>query len=78
MSVESQKNLGNVDKRMTQLNAMAMELVNSLATRKLDGNPVNVVDLYFILSRALQQISFVNLVEIDNFRKKNQMEKMLI
>jgi len=78
MDVKVQKNLSDVDKRMTLLNEIALEIVNSLATRKVEGHIINVADIYFILSRALQQISFMNLLEIDEYRRKNQAEKMLI
>lgn len=72
MNVKVQKNLGDVDKRMTLLNEIAMELVNSLAARKVEGKAINVADLYFILSRALQQVSFVNLLEIDEYKRNRQ------
>jgi hypothetical protein len=81
MDVRVQKNLNEVDKRMTVLNEMAVEIVNSLATRRIEGNTINVADVYFVLSRALQQVSFLNLLEIDSYkqnRQKNQSEKMLV
>lgn len=80
MDTKVQKNLGDVDRRMTLLNEIAMEVVNSLATRKVEGKTINVADVYFILSRALQQVSFVNLLEINEYRRRqgNQTEKMLI
>lgn len=77
MDIKVQRKLSNVDKRMTLLNEIAIEIVNSLATRKVGGNSINVADIYFILSRALQQISFINLLEINEYKWKNQTENML-
>jgi len=78
MDIKVQKSLNDADRRMTLLNEIAMEIVNSLATRKVDGNTINIADIYFILSRALEHISFINLLEIDEYKRKTRAEKMLI
>jgi hypothetical protein len=78
MDIKVQKNGNDIDERMTLLNEIAIEIVNSLAIRKVNGNSLNVADIYFILSRTLQHVSFLNLLEIDEYKRKNQTEKMLI
>ncbi len=49
---------------------MAGEVIDSLATQKVDGKKINVADIYFILSQALQQVSFMNIIEIEDFKQK--------
>jgi hypothetical protein len=69
----------NAEKRVTRLGRIASEVINSLATREIDGKTVNVADIYFILSQALQQVSFMNLIEIEDFKQKRpKQQKMVI
>ena len=69
----------NAEKRLTKLGKIASEVINSLATREIDGKTINVADIYFILSQALQQVSFMNIIEIEDFRqKKPKQQKMVI
>lgn len=69
----------NAEKRLTKLGKIASELINSLATQKIDGKMINVADIYFVLSQALQQVSFMNLIEIEDFKQKRpNQQKMVI
>jgi len=69
----------NVEKRLTKLEKIAIEVINSLATRQVDGKTINVADIYFVLSQALQQVSFMNIIEIEDFKQKRpNKQKMVI
>jgi hypothetical protein len=79
VDIEAAQHKSNAEKRVTKLGKIASELLNTLATRKIDGKTINVADIYFILSQALQQVSFMNLIEIEDFnRKRPNQQKMVI
>lgn len=79
MDTDASQCKSNAEKRVTQLGKIASEVINSLATREIDGRTVNVADIYFILSQALQQVSFMNLIEIEDFKQKRpKQQKMVI
>ena len=79
MDIEATQHKSNAEKRLTKLGKIASELINSLAVRKIDDKTINVADVYFILSQALQQVSFMNLIEIEDFKqKKPKQQKMVI
>ena len=79
MDADASQCKSNAEKRVTQLGRIASEVINSLATREIDGKIVNVADIYFILSQALQQVSFMNLIEIEDFKQKRpKQQKMVI
>jgi len=67
-----------LDKRLQNLADVAVEIVNMLAERKIDGAPINVADIYFVLSKALQQVSLLNLAEIEDYKKRNQTSKLTV
>ena len=66
------------DKRVKNLDDIAVEIVNMLAERKIDGVSINVADIYFVLSKALQHVSVLNLSEIEDFKKRNHTNKLAI
>jgi hypothetical protein len=69
----------NVEERLIKLGNMSREIIDSLAKRKVDGKPVNVADIYFVLSGALQQVSFMNVVEIEEYKqKRSHQQKMVV
>jgi hypothetical protein len=69
----------NVEKRLVKLGKISREIVDSLAKQQVDGKLVNVADIYFILSGALQQVSFMNVVEIEEYKqKKSHQQKMVV
>jgi len=69
----------SAETRLAKLGKIASELINSLATREVDGKIINVADIYFILSQALQQVSFMNIIEIEDFKQKRpNQQKMVI
>jgi hypothetical protein len=69
----------NVEERLIKLGKMSREIVDSLAKRQVDGKPVNVADIYFVLSGALQQVSFMNVVEIEEYKqKRSHQQKMVV
>jgi len=75
----AQRFTSNVEKRLIKLEKISRELIDSLAKRKVDGKTVNVADIYFVLSRALQQVSFMNVMEIEEYKqKKSHQQKMVI
>lgn len=69
MSFNISKDKSSLEKRMEKLGNIAVEVVNMLATRKVDGETINVADVYFVLSRALQHVSFLNLAEIEEHKR---------
>jgi hypothetical protein len=78
MSVNTSKLKGSLEKRVEKLGNIAVEIVNMLATRKVDGETINVADVYFILSRALQHVSFLNLAEIEEHKQMISTKKMIV
>ncbi len=67
-----------LEKRMEKLGNMAVEIVNMLATRKVDGKTINVADVYFVLSRALQHVSLLNLAEIEEHKRRISPAKKMV
>jgi hypothetical protein len=59
-----------LEKRVEKLGNLAVEIVNLLATRKVDGETINVADVYFVLSRALEHVSLLNLAEIEEQKRR--------
>ena len=79
MDTDAPQCKSNAEKRVTRLGKIASEVINSLATREINGKTVNVADIYFILSQALQQVSFMNIIEIEDFKQKRpKQQKMVI
>ena len=79
MDTDASQRKNNAQKRLVKLGKIATDLINSLATREIDGKMINVADIYFILSQALQQVSFMNIVEIEDFKQKRpNQHKMVI
>jgi len=69
----------NAEKRLAKLGKITSELINSLATREVDGKTIHVADIYFILSQALQQVSFMNIIEIEDFKQeRSNQQKMVV
>jgi len=79
VDTETSQCKSNAEKRLAKLGKIASEVINSLATREVDGKTINVADIYFILSQALQQVSFMNIIEIEDFKQKRpKQQKMVI
>ena len=79
MDTDTSQCKSSVEKRLANLGKIASEVINSLATRQVDGKTINVADIYFILSQALQQVSFMNIIEIEDFKQKRpNQQKMVI
>lgn len=78
MSVNANKHEGSLEKRMEKLGNIAVEIVNMLATRKVDGKTINVADVYFVLSRALQHVSLLNLAEIEEHKRRISPAKKMV
>lgn len=68
----------NIEKRLTKLEKISRELIDSLAKRKVDGKTVNVADIYFVLSRALQQVSFMNVIEIEEYKQNRAHQQKIV
>lgn len=66
------------DKRLQELADVAADVVNTLAEKKIEGVAINVADIYFVLSKALQHVSLLNLTEIEDYKKQNQTNKLTI
>lgn len=66
------------DKRLHELDDIAVEIVNMLAEKKIDNVAINVADIYFVLSKALQHVSLLNLAEIEDYKRRNQQNKLTI
>jgi uncharacterized protein YjgD (DUF1641 family) len=73
-----EKNRSDFEKRMKTLSDIAVEIVNKLAEEKIDNIPINVADIYFVLSKALQQVSVLNLAEIKDFKRRNESNKLAV
>ncbi len=78
MKVKANKSNGSLEKRVEKLGNLAAEIVNTLATRKVDGETINVADIYFVLSRVLQHVSLLNLVEIEKHKQPASAKKMVV
>lgn len=80
MTIKAEKshNASCFDRRLEALAEMAVEIVNMLAERKIDGVAINVADIYFVLSKALQHVSLLNLAEIEDYKRRNQRNKLTI
>ena len=68
----------NVEKRLIKLEKISREIIDSLAKRKVDGKTVNVADIYFILSGALQRVSFMNVIEIEEYKQKRPHQQKMV
>lgn len=68
----------HLEKRLKTLSDIAVDIVNRLAEEKIDDAPINVADIYFVLSKALQQVSVLNLAEIEGFKRQNQSNKLAV
>jgi len=68
----------NVEKRLIKLEKISREIIDSLAKQKVDGKTVNVADIYFILSDALQQVSFMNVIEIEEYKQKKSHQQKIV
>jgi len=69
---------GNTEKRLMKLGKIAGEIIESLAERRVDGKTINVADIYFILSQALQRVSFMNIVEIEEYKRKRLPQQRIV
>jgi hypothetical protein len=78
MSVNTGKPKECLEKRVEKLSNIAVEVVNTLATRKVDGKTINVADVYFVLSRALQHVSLLNLAEIEGHKQMVSVAKKMV
>lgn len=78
MTTKARTQVDCFDKRLQNLADTAVEIVNMLAERKIDGVSINVADIYFVLSKALQHVSLLNLAEIEDYKKRNQNNKLTI
>ncbi len=78
METDSPQCKSNAERRLTELGKIASEVIGSLATRQVDGKTVNVADIYFILSQALQQVSFMNIIEIEDFKQKRPSQQKMV
>ena len=78
MATKARTTDNGFDKRLQNLADTAVEIVNMLAERKIDGVSINVADIYFVLSKALQHVSLLNLAEIEDYKKRNQNNKLTI
>lgn len=67
-----------LEKRLKLLSNIAVDIVNGLAEEKIDDAPINVADIYFVLSKALQQVSLLNLAEIEDFKHQNRSNKLIV
>jgi len=79
VDTDAPQSVNKAEKRLVKLGKIASELINSLATREIDGKIINVADIYFVLSQALQQVSFMNIIEIESFKQERpNQQKMVI
>ena len=75
----ARRSRSNVEKRLIKLGKITNEVINSLSKQKVDGKTINVADIYFILSGALQQVSYMNVIEIEDYKqKRTQQQKIVI
>lgn len=78
LKVSKQQRENPLDKRLQALADMSAEIVNLLAERKIDNTTINVADIYFVLSKALQHVSLLNLTEIEDYKKKTKANKFAV
>ena len=79
MDKDARGSTSSVEKRLIKLGKITNEIINSLAKQKVDGKTINVADIYFILSGALQQVSYMNVIEIEDYKqKRTQQQKIVI
>ena len=79
MDKNARRSRSNVEKRLIKLGKITSEVINSLAKQKVDGKTINVADIYFILSGALQQVSYMNVIEIEEYKQhRTQQQKIVI
>ena len=79
MDKNARRSRSNVEKRLIKLGKITNEVINSLSKQKVDGKTINVADIYFILSGALQQVSYMNVIEIEDYKqKRTQQQKIVI
>jgi len=78
MKAEKRQSGSSFDRRLKALADMAVEMVNILAERKIDGAEINVADIYYVLSKALQHVSMLNLAEIEDYKVRRQSNKLTI
>lgn len=78
LKVSKQQRGNPLDKRLQALADMSVEIVNHLAERKIDNTTINVADIYFVLSKALQHVSLLNLTEIEDYNKKTKENKFAV
>lgn len=67
-----------LEERTEKLGNIAVEIVNMLATKKIDGETINVADVYFVLSRALEHVSLLNLAEIEEHKQRTSPAKRMV
>ena len=79
MDKDARGSTSSVEKRLIKLGKITNEVIDSLAKQKVDGKTINVADIYFILSGALQQVSYMNVIEIEDYKqKRTQQQKIVI
>ncbi len=78
MNANTNKCKDSLEKHVEKLGNIAVEIANILATRKVDGETINVADVYFVLSRALQHVSLLNLAEIEEHRQRVSPAKKMV
>ena len=78
MDRDAQRPRSNVEKRLVKLGKITNEVINLLAKRKVDGKTINVADIYFILSGALQQVSYMNVIEIEDYKQKRTQQQKIV
>lgn len=70
--------MNDLEKRLKELEDMSVETVNALADKKINGASINIADIYFVLSKALQQVSLMNLSEIEDYKRKLQSNRLAV
>lgn len=78
LSGENHQNDGSFEKRLKELDEMAVEIVNALAEKTVNGSAINVADIYFVLSKAQQHVSLLNLAEIEEFKKNDHSNRLAV
>ena len=78
MDKSAQESRSNVEERLIKLGKITNEIIDSLAKQKVDGKTVNVADIYFILSGALQQVSFMNVIEIEEYKQNRAHQQKIV
>ena len=78
MDRDAQRPRSNAEKRLVKLGKITNKVINSLAKQKVDGKTINVADIYFILSGALQQVSYMNVIEIEDYKQKRTRQQKIV